>query len=304
MQSAKPETSDSKSKMSPLWMLGRNKSATVSAYLERTKSREHDELARSCNRPRFKSCRWPIDRRGQLVSSKRPAGGVASTTCLIISILFFISTTPTSCDDSPTGPTTTTTTTSVAHLQEGRTDELRVAAFASKLEQYLQCNRINLLLAINHQQRANLSTETTEGQLEAGEQCRAHFDGHLCWPAARVGETVRLACPKLSWVSRKHNKNDMNTKNNNQDNTRQEDDPNGSSLNSPTSPSVIINSIKQQQAVAAASQPASNNSLTSIRVNQPTNNLQDELAVAPAPPTTPGSLEGAPAKQTGKLLQF
>lgn len=31
-------------------------------------------------------------------------------------------------------------------------------------------------------------------------KCQPDYDGHLCWPAAKVGETVKLPCPKLNWL--------------------------------------------------------------------------------------------------------
>lgn len=70
-------------------------------------------------------------------------------------------------------------------------DALKVAALATKLDHWLQCNRLA---------SAGAAQTPAAGQPPAP-GCHAHFDGHLCWPAARAGQTLRLACPQLNWLA-------------------------------------------------------------------------------------------------------
>lgn len=83
-------------------------------------------------------------------------------------------------------------------------DSIRIAALASKLEQWYTCHR----LATNELLAAQLSATTrTAPTLEATaailatDSCQAHFDGHLCWPAAKQGQLIKLPCPRLNWLS-------------------------------------------------------------------------------------------------------
>lgn len=41
------------------------------------------------------------------------------------------------------------------------------------------------------------------GAMEASatSHCKAHFDGHVCWPATRAGASAKVQCPRLNWVS-------------------------------------------------------------------------------------------------------
>lgn len=111
-----------------------------------------------------------------------------------------------------------------------RQQRIRVAAFASRLEQWFTCRRANqlsdlqaaaLLLASGASASAialsaDLSAPAAAAAAEqsGAEQllhrereqrpaldakCAAHFDGHLCWPASRLGARVKLACPLLNW---------------------------------------------------------------------------------------------------------
>lgn len=80
-------------------------------------------------------------------------------------------------------------------------DSIRIAAFASKLEQWYSCHRLatNELLATLSATRTLPLGEANNKPATA--RCQAHFDGHLCWPAAKPGQLVRLACPRLNWLS-------------------------------------------------------------------------------------------------------
>lgn len=81
-------------------------------------------------------------------------------------------------------------------------DSIRIAAFASKLEQWYTCHRLatNELLATLSAARVS-SLEGKSRQMPATARCQAHFDGHLCWPAAKAGQLVKLPCPRLNWLS-------------------------------------------------------------------------------------------------------
>lgn len=89
----------------------------------------------------------------------------------------------------------------------------KVAAFASRLEQWFACRRANqlselqLLLAANRaagpqEAAAAASAAVDDAAVGAGRlenqaaRCEAHFDGHLCWPASKAGERLKLACPR------------------------------------------------------------------------------------------------------------
>jgi len=95
----------------------------------------------------------------------------------------------------------------------------RVAALATKLDHWLRCNRLNLLFGqspARREERAATSKrlraayasasaadepETEEAEGHQRGFCRAHFDGHLCWPQANAGEQVQLPCPVLSYLA-------------------------------------------------------------------------------------------------------
>lgn len=109
-------------------------------------------------------------------------------------------------------------------------ESMRVAAFASKLEQWLLCRRLQGDLAgvdsgggsreDSNSATASDSTsasasasntrtspdelagsrgvEETRGGEASLHYCPAHYDGHLCWPATRVGKSIELPCPQLA----------------------------------------------------------------------------------------------------------
>lgn len=103
--------------------------------------------------------------------------------------------------------------------------QAKVAALATKLEQWLKCYRMNLLFtqqqqrlssalssSHNHQDEVNsgggpLPPASPQPQGASDDRrphepepvtCPAHFDGHLCWPEARIGQQIRLACPQIN----------------------------------------------------------------------------------------------------------
>lgn len=102
---------------------------------------------------------------------------------------------------------------------QSRATRFKIAALATKLDHWLQCNRLNLLSgrpegsahsAAQQQQqertpapaRASASADADQrpGPRRPRALCRAHFDGHLCWPQASPGEVVRLPCPVLNYL--------------------------------------------------------------------------------------------------------
>lgn len=88
-------------------------------------------------------------------------------------------------------------------------ESIKVAALASRLEQWFTCRRLQLLepQVAHHiiaSSNSNNSDELSAAGSDAGQPlssgfCRSHFDGHLCWPTTQVGQRARLACPQLSW---------------------------------------------------------------------------------------------------------
>lgn len=65
----------------------------------------------------------------------------------------------------------------------------QVSLLASKLEQWLACNRLRL---------APVQLAEAGSWQPAG--CAAHFDGRLCWPGAGESEELKLACPRANWL--------------------------------------------------------------------------------------------------------
>lgn len=111
-------------------------------------------------------------------------------------------------------------------------NNLKVVALASKLEQWLLCRRATAYIASQEpqqQQQQLLLEHSTSIPLKdlKGEErrdrrttnnielstdnpingksstettplaCGPHFDGHLCWPSAKISTKIRLECPRL-----------------------------------------------------------------------------------------------------------
>lgn len=54
-----------------------------------------------------------------------------------------------------------------------------------------------------HDDQIKTSSTNQRGDSSSSSQkkfCQAHFDGHLCWPAAQAGEIIRLACPQVIYM--------------------------------------------------------------------------------------------------------
>lgn len=94
----------------------------------------------------------------------------------------------------------------VAGSSSSKLDSVRVAAFASKLEQWFSCHRLvtNELLATLAATRStplNSGSSGASPEAASSHRCQANFDGHLCWPAAKAGQLIKLPCPRLNWLA-------------------------------------------------------------------------------------------------------
>lgn len=111
---------------------------------------------------------------------------------------------------------------SQVEVQMSEQEALKVAALAGKLAQWVACRRFSSAM-YQHLHSSSATTATNiasssesvsdtsraagkshrrrSGPLSAGEPnkagCPASYDGHLCWPAARAGETVHQRCPDM-----------------------------------------------------------------------------------------------------------
>lgn len=105
-------------------------------------------------------------------------------------------------------------------------DSLKVAALATKLEHWFVCRQANALSIANSELSSlDLGALSEKGHLKrsAGDNqdsssssspagsrpatsvtsvnsCRTHYDGHLCWPATKQGQSAKLPCPRLNWL--------------------------------------------------------------------------------------------------------
>ena len=79
-------------------------------------------------------------------------------------------------------------------------------ALSSRLEQWFACKRLLAFEALVAS-GAGAGAASDDGGSGGGggggagptepAACHAHFDGHLCWPATEIGQTARVACPRL-----------------------------------------------------------------------------------------------------------